>query len=143
MCYQNVDKISQMILALLVHCQESLTVLTSVLMERRKSLASPFSIHHLVVSLENADQNPVRAKSPDGVYCILRWLACTCSTPCGALAWILGLVLGLRYLPFSPLHWRKLISWLVYLRTSLHTIRPSSLLPLVSLLSWFKSFCLV
>jgi hypothetical protein len=57
-----------MILARLVHCQEIPTVLTSVLMERRKRVASPFPIHHLMVSLENADQNLVRAKSPDGVY---------------------------------------------------------------------------
>jgi hypothetical protein len=57
-----------MMLALPVHCQESLAVLTSVLMEKRKGHPSPLPIHHLVVSLENADQSPLRAKSPDGVY---------------------------------------------------------------------------
>jgi len=35
---------------------------------KEKKCRISFPIHHLVVPLENADQNPVRAKSPDGVY---------------------------------------------------------------------------
>ena len=61
------DKISQMILALLVYRRESLTVLARVLMERRKSLASSFPIYPSGVS-RNSDQIAVRAKPPDGVY---------------------------------------------------------------------------
>jgi hypothetical protein len=55
-----VSERSYVMLALLLYCWESLTVLARVLIERGITLASQnlILVHHLVVPYENADQIP-------------------------------------------------------------------------------------